>query len=201
MRRPRLRANARRGFTLIELLIVTLIISILAVVLLSNIKHAIRKAKEGRTYANLAGIRTGVNIFYTMKGSSYSYQPAGSNKTGGFPYSLREGGWFTPSANGANWAGGDDEGFTIEKGAYSVNFNNYVGRIAEAEVALDGNWTWADGSGMASNGIWQSNLIRSTNPTDTPTGNYRGWNYNNTAGLIVINNNSPSTEGKRYDLY
>jgi prepilin-type N-terminal cleavage/methylation domain-containing protein len=59
----------RRGFTLLELLVVVAIIGILAVFTLFNVQHALRKAREGRTYAHLHTLRTATDMFNALHDS------------------------------------------------------------------------------------------------------------------------------------
>ncbi|RMH56613.1 MAG: type II secretion system protein [Candidatus Hydrogenedentota bacterium] len=192
------RVRVARGFTLIELLVVVTIIGILAAVMLTNIRHALRKAKEGRTFAGLNTLRTAIYMNYSLVNKDQNF---GGNPTGGWPWTLKEGNWFTPPAGSENWAAGDgmsggqDEGQNFH---VSAEMSQFLSVIPLAEVADQGNWTWADGAKVPSNGVWQSNLLP---PSGNPVGNFRGWHYRNTDGKLRINNNSLSTEGKRYDEY
>jgi type II secretory pathway pseudopilin PulG len=189
-------------------MVVTCIIGVLAAVALMNMAHALRKAREGRTYSHLSTTRTAIATFYATAGLTYTYLPPGANPVGSFPYALKEGGYLCPPAQGENWAGGpgDPSPFEVEKGAYLVFFNKYIDHIPDAEVSDNGAWGFGDGNvgmGAISSGIWESNM--NANPLDatiaSPNGNYRGWHYRNTDGIFRINNTSLSTEGKRYDKY
>jgi prepilin-type N-terminal cleavage/methylation domain-containing protein len=198
-----LRRRNHDGFTLIELLVVTVIIGILATIALMNMAHALRKAREGRTYANLSTLRTAISAFYATTGLNYNFVLPGGNPTSNFPWSLKEGNTNSPPANNENWADDDKYGWTVEKGQYQAYFNKHIDRIPECEVSADGLWGFADGNtgmGNITNGLWQTNWLNS-NPASNPGGNYRGWHYRNTDGVIRINNTSLSTEGKAYDKY
>ncbi len=190
------RASARRGFTLIELMIVTAIIGILAVILLANMRHALRKAKEGRTYANLSTLRLAVNMWKALRGGSYTYVPAGALPTNGNPWSLKQGAWFNPPAVSEGWADEDGlNGFRVENGAYQERLSDFLAATPPADVSLNGNGQTV-GGGTPCNGVWEANVA-----TAEPILNGRGWHYNNITGAIRINNNSASTEGKLYKDY
>ncbi|MEK8023458.1 MAG: type II secretion system protein [Candidatus Hydrogenedentota bacterium] len=192
----RLSSAKRDGFTLIELLVVCAIIGVLAAVSLSNIKHALRKAREGRTWSHLASLRTAINVFFTMKGVNYSYNQAGANSTGGFPWSLREGPGVGIPNNGEQWSGDDSNGTTIEKGAFGVFLINYIDHIPMSEVSDDGTVSFWGGQTNWSNGVWQCNIAGVN-----PNGNWRGWHYVNVEGRVRVNNTMMSTEGRTYDSY
>jgi prepilin-type N-terminal cleavage/methylation domain-containing protein len=215
----RLKGRAQEGFTLIELLVVVCIIGILAVFLLMNLAHALRKAREGRTYAHLTTLRTAFESWSAAEGQNYTpvyngVPIVGGNATNGNPWAIKQGSYFNPNVFSGWWVPEDGvDGWGVEKGAYGVNFNRYMGdHFPNAEVSNDeasyGIWKWQDGTvgmGMLSNGVYENNSLP-TDPNGQPGGgvanmNYRGWHYRNTDGLLRINNTSKSTEGRQYDTY
>jgi prepilin-type N-terminal cleavage/methylation domain-containing protein len=212
-----------RAFTLIELLVVVAILGILAVFLLMNLAHALRRAHEGHTYAGLTTMRTALETWKAAEMNSYTYAPGG-NATNGYPWCIREGPSPAPTVpyppvNNEDWAPGDvgseaGSGYSVEKGSHSVYMSRYIDVMPRATVSDDqaslGKWDWPDNAGVeglsgATNGVWQTNFLSTaaaSNPGANVAGaNYRGWHYRNTDGRLRINNTTTSTEGRRYDQY
>lgn len=206
------------AFTLIELLVVVAILGILAVFLLMNLTHALRKAYEGRTYAGLSTMRTAMETWKAAEMNNYTYAPGG-NSTNGYAWCIREGGGVPyPGLNATNWAPGDmnydlGSGYTIEKGSHQVYFNRYLENTPPATVGDDqasyGIWitddVTPDAFSSLTNGVQQTNKL-TTDAASSPADGvanvrHRGWHYRNTDGKIRINNTCLSTEGRRYDTY
>jgi prepilin-type N-terminal cleavage/methylation domain-containing protein len=204
------------GFTLIELLVVSLIIGVLAVSLSLNLCHALRKAREGKTYAHLVSMRTAYQTWKAAEGQTYLFQFPGANATNGNAYALREApGWYTdnPLPNDGLYVAEDGEGSSkVLDGKYDVYFSKYIGEImpyayVSDEEASYGIWKWDDGQAgvlKCATGGFQTNRLSTDPMSEVGSGairDFRGWHYRNTDGRIVINNNHLSTEGRRYDLY
>ncbi|HEX8591573.1 MAG TPA: prepilin-type N-terminal cleavage/methylation domain-containing protein [Candidatus Paceibacterota bacterium] len=79
------RTRSVRGFTLIELLVVIAIISLLSSVVLGALGQARAKARDARRIADLAQIKTALELYYNDRG----YYPASScgHDCNGYTYS------------------------------------------------------------------------------------------------------------------
>lgn len=62
----------KKGFTLIELLVVIAIIGILSGVVLTSLNTARNKAKDAAVKADLAGVRTAMEIIYDNNNGQYA---------------------------------------------------------------------------------------------------------------------------------
>ncbi len=82
----------KKGFTLIEILVVVFIISLLASVVIVSVNRARITARDGKRKADLAAIRTAVEIFYDSQNSYKITLSDGSATGAGDPASNR--GWF-----------------------------------------------------------------------------------------------------------
>lgn len=199
-----------------ELLVVVVILGILAVVLFTNLKRAIWKAREGRTAEHLQTLRTAVEVFYAQEGPEYNYSPDSTClSTNGYPYSLTQhptnSADVNPTGGSWGWSGGEGEAtvYIVEQGRYQAGMNTYLNAIPEAEVCRNGDfqmaWDNPDLTFYWNNGMMQVNIL-STNATSNPGDgvvnvNHRGFHYRNTDGKVRINNTCYSTEGVRYDSY
>ena len=72
-----LKAKAVSGFTLIELLVVIAIIGLLSSIVLASLGTARSKAADAAIQANLVGVRSSAEIYYTDNGESYSADNTG----------------------------------------------------------------------------------------------------------------------------
>jgi len=59
------------GFTLIELMVVIVILGILAAVIAPRIPKFVEKAKENKTKANLANLRSALSLYYSDNNGKY----------------------------------------------------------------------------------------------------------------------------------
>lgn len=83
--------STARGFTLIELLVVIAIIGVLSSVVLSSLNTARMKARDARRIADLAQIRTALELFYDDKG--YYPQSSCGWDCNGYRYSYNSSSW------------------------------------------------------------------------------------------------------------
>ncbi|MEK8023456.1 MAG: type II secretion system protein [Candidatus Hydrogenedentota bacterium] len=203
-----------RGFTLIELLVIVAILGILAVVMFANLKRALWKAREGRTYEHLQTVRTVVELFHAQKGMEYNYEidSIAAHHTNGYPYALMQdptGAVVAPPAGGSDWHGDERDPnwpCVVEKGQFSAYLTTYLTDFPSAEVAKDGKFHIAFDDGFYFlGGVWETNRPTTdaqSNPGDgIANSNDRGFHYRNVDGKVRINNTCVSTDGKQYDLY
>src|SRR5450759_1932818 len=71
----------RKGFTLIELLIVVAIIGIIVAIAIPNLLHAIKRAKQKRTMADIRSIGTATEA-YAIDNNRYPPSAANAYPTG-----------------------------------------------------------------------------------------------------------------------
>ena len=76
-----LRQHAARGFTLIELLIVVIIIAILAAIAIPQFSNTSGDAQEAALDANLATIRSAIELYRVQHGNTYPTAKASAGDT------------------------------------------------------------------------------------------------------------------------
>ncbi|MEK8023457.1 MAG: prepilin-type N-terminal cleavage/methylation domain-containing protein [Candidatus Hydrogenedentota bacterium] len=218
-------SQARRnekGFTLLELLVICVILGILGVLMFANLKRAIWKAREGKTYVHLNTLRTAVQAFSAMggpgAGGGGQYKPKYNgnymvtpNSTNGFPWNLKEGSWGpSPPVGGEGYLMEDgQDGWRIETGGgevgdwgYGAGVNRFLAQMPSALIGKNGDPLCGDGyynEGKGGTAGWCDNFVTTAVPNIN--GNWRGWYYKNTTGNVRINNNSLSTDGQEYYKY
>lgn len=167
-----LRTARRRGFTLIELLVVVAIIGILAVIAMSNLQQAIKRAREGKTFAHLRTMRTAAMTYRAL------------NDT--WPASITDAG---PPGPGGNWS--------EQPAAAMVQF---IGP-ALPQAMVDGGRPFEDGYSDYSGGVWQA-VGQTDYPDKNNRGwHYNVFADSREDTRLRINNNSISTEGSVYYQY
>lgn len=72
----------RNGFTLIELMIVIVIIGIIAISAYPKMANSLTRAKEGKLRANLANLRSAVDIYYSDTEGQYPLDLTAALTTG-----------------------------------------------------------------------------------------------------------------------
>lgn len=186
------------GFTLIELLVVCAIIGILAVILFSNLKRAIRKAREAETYGNLALMRTNLDMYKALYfGDGLAVNPNNVTAQGNplwIFYNSWLNAWVDPLDTVSCWSGDIIYGGNSKaiRNIWGYNIKEYP----KAKVSESGDEKFSDVKHYFTCGIYHSAS------SARPSANYRGWYYwiyaETAQDAFCINNGSLSTEGKRY---
>jgi len=161
----------KKGFTLIEMLVVVFIIALLASIILVSVNRARQDARDGKRRADLAAIKTAVELYYDRNGTyiiTTNTDP--TNQTGA--QSKPSNGWFNCAGDCAGVAYFSD---SIAAGLESWNFLNPA---PSDPMGKDFN-----------NGAYQYRY--GTNVTVDPLGNPPGTKYSIFTRLE--NPNYPST--------
>ena len=177
-----IRTRAARGFTLIELLIVVIIIAILAAIAIPQFSNSSGDAQEAALDANLATMRSAIELYRVQHGNNY------------------------PSAKAAT---GDDgcTGTGAVKGAGAINntaafteqltyFSTKDGATCSISVGsyLFGPYLRA----IPAEPIKNANTVAVTNgvlPAAATDGS--GWIYSNTSGALAMNSQALDRSGKK----
>jgi len=177
------------GFTLVELLIVVIILAVLAAIIVPQFSSATIDAQESALDANLARLRSSIELFQAQHGGVY---PGGAATTGA---TCPSGG--TAGSGAANSAQAfmdhllmysDAAGRTCSVGDTTFKYGPYL-RKGIPHDSITGK------------GAVVGEIIVRDPPTGAPlapaaaTG---GWSYDAKSGQIVMNSNANDTRGKPY---
>lgn len=175
------------GFTLVELLIVVIILTVLAAIIVPQFSSATLDAKEAALDANLARLRSAVELFHAQHTSVY---PGSVDTTGGSCPSGATAG--TGTANSAQalldhmLMYSDVNGKTCSIGDATFKYGPYV-RKGFPNDSLTGK-------GSVAGDI----TVTSTGAPLAPSAATGGWAYDTKSGQIVMNSNANDSRGKAY---
>jgi prepilin-type N-terminal cleavage/methylation domain-containing protein len=185
--RNTLRRQIQAGFTLVELLIVVIILAVLAAIIVPQFSSATIDAKEAALDANLARMRSAIELFQAQHNGKYP----GWVATGGA--TCPGGGNAGTGALGSNQAFMDHmlmysnaEGQTCSIGDTTFKYGPYL-RKGIPHDSLTGKGSAVDDIVTSSTGA--------TLAPGAPTG---GWAYDTKSGQIVMNSNANDTRSKAY---
>lgn len=176
-----LRLRAARGFTLIELLIVVIIIAILAAIAIPQFSNSAGDAQESALDANLATVRSAVELYRVQHGSVY---PGVNASTGG------------ATANCTGTLGSSALGTAAAFQDQLTSFSNAAGQTCSVA-----------GTGFLFGPYMRTIPTEPTTTTATvtvssgvvapPAANTRGWVYNLTNGQFNSGNIALDRSGNR----
>ena len=175
------------GFTLVELLIVVIILTVLAAIIVPQFTSAPIDAKEATLDANLARVRSAIELFHAQHTNIY---PGAVDTTGGTcPVGATAG---TGTANSAQalidhmLMYSDANGKTCSIGDATFKYGPYL-RKGFPHASLTGKGS-----------VTADIVVTSTGAPIVPAAATGGWAYDTKSGQIVMNSNANDTRGKAY---
>ena len=182
-----MRKQIQAGFTLVELLIVVIILTVLAAIIVPQFSSATIDAKEAALDANLARMRSAVELFQAQHNGKY-------------PGSMAATGASCPSSGTAGTGtAGSAQAFIDHMLMYSN---------AEGQTCSIGDSTFKYGPYLRK-GIPHDSLngkgavvgeivVTSTGTPLAPAAATGGWAYDTKSGQLVMNSNANDTRSKPY---
>ena len=175
------------GFTLVELLIVVIILAVLAAIIVPQFSSATIDAKEAALDANLARMRSAIELFQAQHAGIYPGSVATSGGT------CPAGG--TAGSGTANSAQAlldhmlmysDGSGKTCSVGDTTFKYGPYVRKGIPNDSLT--------GKGSVAADI----VVTSTGAPIVPAAATGGWAYDVKSGQLVMNSNANDSRGKPY---
>ena len=182
--------SARAGFTLVELLIVVIIIAVLAAIIVPQFSSSTIDAKEAALDANLARVRSAIELFHAQHANIY---PGAVDTTGATCPSGGTAG--TGTANSAQalidhmLLYSDANGKTCTVGDTTFRYGPYFRKGFPNDSV--------SGKGSIAADI----TVTSTGAPLAPSAATGGWAYDTKSGQIVMNSNANDTRGKAYSTH
>ena len=185
--RNALRRQIQAGFTLVELLIVVIILAVLAAIIVPQFSSATIDAKEAALDANLARMRSAIELFQAQHNGKYP-------------------GWVATNAGGCPT--GATAGSATAPGAQAFMDHMLMYSNAEGATCTVGDATFKYGpylrKGIPHDSITgKGSLVGEIVATATgaplvPTVTTGGWAYDSKSGQIVMNSNVNDSRSKAY---
>jgi prepilin-type N-terminal cleavage/methylation domain-containing protein len=178
------------GFTLVELLIVVIILAVLAAIIVPQFSSATIDAQEAALDANLARMRSSIELYHAQHANLY---PGGAATSGG---TCPSGG--TAGTGAANTAQAfldsllmysDAAGRTCSVGDTTFKYGPYLRKGVPHDSVT--------GKGSAAGDI----VVTSTGAPIVPSAATGGWAYDSKSGQIVMNSNANDTRNKPYSTH
>jgi prepilin-type N-terminal cleavage/methylation domain-containing protein len=185
--RNALRRQIQAGFTLVELLIVVIILAVLAAIIVPQFSSATLDAKEAALDANLARMRSAIELFQAQHSGDYPGKVATSGATcptGGSPGTGTAGSAQAFSDHMLMYS--NTAGQTCSIGDATFKYGPYL-RKGLPNDSLTGKGS-----------VVGEIVITTTGAPITPGAATGGWAYDSKSGQIVMNSNANDTRSKPY---
>lgn len=185
-----LRKSVQAGFTLVELLIVVIILAVLAAIIIPQFSSATVDAQESALDANLAHMRSAVELYHAQHPNLY---PGGAATTGGSCPAAGTAG--TGAVNTAQafmdslLMYSDASGKTCTVGDATFKYGPYVRKGLPNDSIT--------GKGAVVGDI----TVTSTGAPIAPAAATGGWAYDSKSGQVVMNSNANDSRGKAYSTH
>jgi prepilin-type N-terminal cleavage/methylation domain-containing protein len=177
--------RAQAGFTLVELLIVVIIIAVLAAIIVPQFSSATVDAKEAALDANLARVRSAIELYHAQHNGAY---PGSAATTGA-----------TCASGSAGTGAAHSSQALIDA---MVMYSDVTGKTCSV-----GDATFKYGpyfrKGFPSDPFTGSSAIAvtSTGVPIAPAAATGGWAYDDKSGQLVMNSNAPDSKGNAYSTH
>ena len=182
-----MRRKIQAGFTLVELLIVVIILTVLAAIIVPQFSSATIDAKEAALDANLARVRSAVELFQAQHNGKY-------------PGSM--------AASGATCPGGGKPGTGTAGSSQAFMDHMLMYSNAEGQTCTIGDGTFKYGpylrkgiphDSLTGKGSLVTEIVTTSAGTPlAPGAATGGWAYDTLSGQIVMNSNANDTRSKPY---
>jgi general secretion pathway protein G len=188
----RILGKAQSGFTLVELLIVAIILAILAAIVVPQFASTTNDAEEAALRANLAAIRTSVDLYRQQHGE----YPSLSASTGG-------------TCTGGTAGSGAAE----SADALAEQLTRYTNSSGQScSLTVGGSFPYGPylkEDGLPANPITGSAAVAIVGAADSGAGDLEmaadgadlGWKYDVVSGKFIANDSGTDSKGVRYDTY
>ena len=177
-----LRQRAARGFTLIELLIVVIIIAILAAIAIPQFSNSSGDAQEAALDANLATMRSAIELYRVQHNNSYptAKASAGDTTCTGTGAALGTGAINTAQAFKEQMTTySNKDGATCSIAAAGYSYGPYMRAIPAEPIKND------------------NTVAVTTDAAPTAAADGKGWVYSNTTGALTMNSLVLDRSGKK----
>jgi prepilin-type N-terminal cleavage/methylation domain-containing protein len=189
--RSDLMRRVKAGFTLVELLIVVIILAVLAAIIVPQFSSATIDAQESALDANLARMRSAVELFQAQHANLY---PGGAATTGG-----------TCPAGGTAGTGAVNTAQAFMD--HLLMYSNAAGQtcsVGDGTTFRFGPYLRKGippdsitGRGAVAGEI----VVTSTGAPIVPSAPTGGWAFDTRSGQIVMNSNANDTRGRPYSTH
>jgi prepilin-type N-terminal cleavage/methylation domain-containing protein len=178
-----LRQRAVRGFTLIELLIVVIIIAILAAIAIPQFSSSSIDAQESALDANLATVRSSIELYRVQHANNYPGVKASSGAT-------------CPTGSAAG------SGAALNASAVTDQLTAYSNASGQTCTARTDEFSFGPYlRAIPTEPFGNVNTVVASNTVlEQPKAVGTGWLYSTLTGQIMLNTNALDTKKKAYSL-
>jgi prepilin-type N-terminal cleavage/methylation domain-containing protein len=174
-----LRQRAVRGFTLIELLIVVIIIAILAAIAIPQFSNSSGDAQEAALDANLATMRSAIELYRVQHGNSYPTVKAATGDS---------------ACTGTKGSGGINSDVAFKEQMTYFSTKDGATCSTTAPGYIYGPYMRAIPVEPIKNA---NTVVVTAGPLPAATADASGWSYSNTTGALAMNSTAPDRSGNK----
>ncbi len=177
----------QQGFTLVELLIVVIILAILAAIVIPQFSSSTTEAKEAALKANLAGLRSAIEVYKVQHNGKY---PGATVSSG-----------LTCTAGTAGSGAVDTAAAMTEQLSFYSNVDGRTCSGADTQTTLGPYLRKGIPADPLSSTVSTVTIQTTGVPIAAPSGTTGGWLYDNKTGQIIVNYGGNDSKGVPYANY